>query len=64
MKMNYHFNLFYLKNKGNDVIVQAQSGTGKTALYLIAILQKLDLTLKECQVLVLAPGRELAQAVF
>ena len=38
---------------GKDVIVQAQSGTGKTATFSIAILQQLDMSLKECQALVL-----------
>jgi translation initiation factor 4A len=49
--------------KGNDTIAQAQSGTGKTATFSIAILQRLDLTLKACQALVLAPTRELAQQI-
>ena len=46
-----------------DVIAQAQSGTGKTATFAIAILQQIDLSLCECQALVLAPTRELAQQV-
>jgi translation initiation factor 4A len=49
--------------KGRDVIAQAQSGTGKTATFSIAILQQLDLTVKDCQALILAPTRELAQQV-
>ena len=49
--------------KGHDVIAQAQSGTGKTATFSIAILQQLDMKLKDCQALVLAPTRELAQQV-
>lgn len=49
--------------KGHDVIAQAQSGTGKTATFAVAILQKLDMTLKECQALILAPTRELAQQI-
>lgn len=49
--------------RGHDVIAQAQSGTGKTATFSIAILQQLDLTLKECQALILAPTRELAQQI-
>jgi len=43
-----------------DVIAQAQSGTGKTATFAVAILQQIDTSLKECQALVLAPTRELA----
>ncbi|KAK2173201.1 hypothetical protein NP493_893g01081 [Ridgeia piscesae] len=49
--------------KGHDVIAQAQSGTGKTATFAVAILQKLDMNLKECQALILAPTRELAQQI-
>ena len=49
---------------GYDVIAQAQSGTGKTATFSIAILEKVDVTLRGCQALVLAPTRELAQQVY
>ncbi|KAL5476226.1 hypothetical protein EMCRGX_G026142 [Ephydatia muelleri] len=49
--------------KGHDVIAQAQSGTGKTATFAIAILQKIDITKQNCQALVLAPTRELAQQI-
>ena len=47
-----------------DVIAQAQSGTGKTATFAIAILEQLDMSLNETQALVLAPTRELAQQVI
>ncbi|KAI6186785.1 RNA helicase [Aphelenchoides besseyi] len=46
--------------KGNDLIAQAQSGTGKTATFSIGVLQSLDITTRETQALVLAPTRELA----
>jgi len=49
--------------KGHDVIAQAQSGTGKTATFSIAILQQIDTKLMNCQALVLAPTRELAQQI-
>ncbi|KAF9931090.1 translation initiation factor eIF4A [Linnemannia zychae] len=49
--------------KGHDVIAQAQSGTGKTATFSISALQKLDLTNPQCQALILAPTRELAQQI-
>lgn len=49
--------------KGHDVIAQAQSGTGKTATFSISILQSIDVNLKACQALVLAPTRELAQQI-
>jgi translation initiation factor 4A len=49
--------------EGNDVIAQAQSGTGKTATFSIAILQNIDVNVNECQALVLAPTRELAKQI-
>lgn len=45
------------------MIAQAQSGTGKTATFSISILQSLDTTLRETQVLVLSPTRELATQI-
>ncbi len=47
--------------KGLDVIQQAQLGTGRIATFCAGILQNLDYNLLECQALVLAPTRELAQ---
>lgn len=49
--------------KGHDVIAQAQSGTGKTATFSIAILQRIDPAIKQVQALILAPTRELAQQI-
>lgn len=49
--------------KQHDVIQQAQSGTGKTATFCAGILNNLDYNLMECQALVLAPTRELAQQI-
>jgi translation initiation factor 4A len=49
--------------KKYDVIAQAQSGTGKTATFSISILQTVDVQIKGCQALVLAPTRELAQQI-
>jgi len=49
--------------EGRDTIAQAQSGTGKTATFVISSLQIIDESQKECQVLVLAPTRELAQQI-
>lgn len=48
---------------GKDVIAQAQSGTGKTATFVISILQRIDTKVNDCQALILAPTRELAQQV-
>merc|ERR1712212_1481660 len=49
--------------KGFDVIAQAQSGTGKTATFSISILQQVKTSIKDCQALILAPTRELAQQI-
>jgi translation initiation factor 4A len=49
--------------KGHDVIAQAQSGTGKTATFAISILQNIDKARVNCQALVLAPTRELAEQI-
>jgi len=46
--------------EGRDVIAQAQSGTGKTATYLIGSLQRIDPLMVATQALVFAPTRELA----
>ena len=48
----------------HDLIAQAQSGTGKTATFLIGALQKVDKQLKKPQVIVLCPNRELAQQIY
>jgi ATP-dependent RNA helicase len=46
---------------GRDLIAQSQSGTGKTAVFCIGLLQGLDLKSSETQALVLSPTRELAE---
>jgi translation initiation factor 4A len=48
---------------GFDTIAQAQSGTGKTATFSVATLQKIDHNKLFCQALILAPTRELAQQI-
>jgi translation initiation factor 4A len=48
---------------GRDTIGQAQSGTGKTATFVIGALQRVDYGAKACQALILAPTRELAQQI-
>ncbi len=46
--------------EGQDIIGQAQTGTGKTAAFGIPLLQKMDPKNKKLQALVLCPTRELA----
>lgn len=48
---------------GEDIIGQAETGTGKTAAFAIPAIEKLDLTSNETQVLVLCPTRELVVQV-
>ena len=49
--------------RGRDCIVQAQSGTGKTATFSIAALQSLDRSRRQLQVLMMAPTRELSMQI-
>jgi len=46
--------------EGRDVIAQSQSGTGKSTLFCIGVLQAINTKSKETQALVLSPTRELA----
>uniref|UniRef100_H3DI68 RNA helicase n=2 Tax=Tetraodon nigroviridis TaxID=99883 RepID=H3DI68_TETNG len=47
--------------KGFDV--KSQSGTGKTATYVISVLQRINVMKKETQAIILAPTRELAYQI-
>jgi ATP-dependent RNA helicase DeaD len=49
--------------EGRDVVGLAQTGTGKTAAFALPILDRLDVSQKTPQALVLAPTRELALQV-
>ena len=48
-----------LKQDSGDMIVLAQTGTGKTAAYGLPLLQKINSNSKKTQVLILCPTREL-----
>ena len=48
---------------GRDVVGQAQTGTGKTAAFMLPILEKIDPRNRNVQALVLCPTRELAVQV-
>ncbi|WP_336787071.1 DEAD/DEAH box helicase [Paenibacillus sp. MMO-177] len=45
---------------GQDVIAQAQTGTGKTIAFTLPILQRIDVDKEQVQALILTPTRELA----
>jgi ATP-dependent RNA helicase DeaD len=49
--------------EGQDVLGQAQTGTGKTAAFSLPMLHQLDTEARGVQVLVMTPTRELAQQV-
>lgn len=44
----------------NDILAQAQSGTGKTGCFTIGTLELIDDTSDKCQAIILSPTRELA----
>jgi ATP-dependent RNA helicase DeaD len=46
-----------------DIMVQARTGSGKTAAYLLPLLSRLRSRRESCQALILVPTRELAQQV-
>lgn len=47
----------------NDIIAQAQSGTGKTGAFSIATLQIIDETLDKTQAIIMSPTRELSKQI-
>ena len=48
---------------GNNVVAQSQTGTGKTAAFLLPLLNSIDTNQKGIQALILAPTRELVQQI-
>jgi ATP-dependent RNA helicase DeaD len=48
---------------GRNLMVQSQTGSGKTGAFILPILERVDIEKKACQVLVLVPTRELALQV-
>ena len=49
--------------EGGDVLARAKTGSGKTAAFALAVLNKLDVRIYKVQALVLCPTRELADQV-
>ncbi|WP_159887382.1 DEAD/DEAH box helicase [Paenibacillus puerhi] len=46
-----------------DIVAQSQTGTGKTLAYALPALQQIDVKLREAQVMVLVPTRELGMQI-
>ncbi len=49
--------------EGNDIVGLAQTGTGKSAAFIIPAIEKINASIKDVQVLVMCPTRELAVQV-
>ncbi len=49
---------------GRDVIVQSQTGSGKTGAFLLPLFVRLDCSRGQVQALILTPTRELARQIF
>ena len=50
--------------KGESLMVQSATGSGKTHAFWVPILQKLDASKNEVQVIIISPTRELASQLF
>jgi len=49
---------------GKDIVVQSHSGTGKTATFIIGLLQRIDEELKQPQCIIISNTRELADQTY
>lgn len=47
----------------SDVVLLSPTGTGKTLAFLLPLMERIDLTCTEIQILILVPTRELAQQI-
>ncbi|ERS93900.1 DEAD/DEAH box helicase [Staphylococcus simulans] len=50
--------------KGQNIIGQSQTGTGKSHAFLLPLMEKIDTSIQEPQAIVVAPTRELAQQLY
>ena len=50
--------------KGETLMVQSATGTGKTLCYLVPIIENIDLKNQNVQCVIVAPTRELAQQIY
>ena len=49
---------------GNDIVIQSQSGSGKTATFIIGTLQRVDPLVKATQCIIISNTRELADQTY
>src|SRR4051812_35731859 len=49
--------------QGKDIVGQSQTGSGKTAAFAVPAIEKVDVTSRATQILILCPTRELAVQV-
>ncbi|KAF8938140.1 RNA helicase required for poly(A+) mRNA export [Dissophora ornata] len=63
-KIQAHALPLLLRDPPEHLIAQAQTGTGKTAAFSLAILSRLDFSDPSSQAIVLAPSRELARQIY
>lgn len=50
--------------KGRSVVVQSQTGSGKTHTFLLPLMNKLNVANQEVQIVITAPSRELATQIY
>ena len=50
--------------KGETLMVQSATGTGKTLAFLVPIIEKIDFQNQSIQAIIIAPTRELAQQIY
>lgn len=50
--------------KGKSVVGQSQTGSGKTHTFLLPLMDKIDASKDEVQVIITAPSRELAEQIY
>jgi len=50
--------------RGENVVVQSETGSGKTHCYLIPIIQGIDTSIQKTQAIIVTPTRELAKQIF
>ena len=49
--------------QGKDLIFQSETGTGKTFAYLLPLIQKIDVSINQTQLVIVAPTHELASQI-